>query len=312
MITTNNFRQLNRINDIFFKYLLGSEERKNYTLNFLNTTLDLSGKDMFTDLFFADKEKMPQMADGKLSILDILAITNSGTRVNIEIQVCKDRYMAQRALYYWAKVYGDQLQKKESYDKLNKVISIILMDFEFFEQYKDEFHQLYHIKNDGHPKDILTDHLEMHFIELEKIHYSDIKKLKRSDRWIAYLSKKVNDKDRKELTVMDPVLKDVMDSENAFVSDMQLWREYEAREKAVRDEKSHLLTARLDGIDEGIAKGIALEKVNSEKKLKQKTLDIVRKCLVKGMNVETVADVASIPVSEVLKVQAELDTHEKQ
>ena len=122
MTNTQQPITLNRLNDIFFKYLLGSEERKNYTLNFLNTTLDLSGDAMFTDLTFADKEKPPQMTDGKVSILDILAITNKGTRVNIEVQICKYRYMAERALYYWSRIYGGQLQKKESYDKLNKVM----------------------------------------------------------------------------------------------------------------------------------------------------------------------------------------------
>ena len=250
MTTAQHPITLNRLNDIFFKYILGSEERKDYTLNFLNTTLDLSGKDMFKDLTFADKEKLPQLADGKSAILDILAITNTGIKINIEVQVCKDRYMAERALYYWSRVYGGQLQKKESYDKLNKVISIILMDFDFFEQYESEFHQLYHITNDAHPQDRLIDHFEMHFIELDKLHYSDIKKLKQSDRWIAYLSRKVNDHDRKELTEMDSILKDVAKSEDKFVSDLQLWREYEAKEKAIKDEQSHLLTAKLDGRDE--------------------------------------------------------------
>ena len=254
MKTTQHPITLNRLNDIYFKYLLGSEERKDYTLNFLNTTLDLSGKDMFTDLTFADKELLPQMVDGRVSILDILAVTSNRTRVNIEVQICKYRYMAERALYYWSRIYGGQLQKKESYDKLNKVISIILMDFDYFEQYEIEFHQLYHITNVSHPQDRLTDHFEMHFIELNKIHYSDIKKLKRSDRWIAYLSKKVDDKDRKELAEMDSILKDVAKSEDKFVSDLQLWREYEAKEKAIRDERSYLIGARMDGIEEGQAK----------------------------------------------------------
>ncbi len=144
--------RLNRINDIFFKYLLGSEERKRYTLNFLNTTLDLSGEAMFTDLTFADKERLPQLPEGKSAILDILAITDTDTKVNIEVQVCKDRYMAERALYYWSRVYGGQLQKKESYDKLNKVISIILMDFDFFTQLESEFHQQYFVINSRHPE----------------------------------------------------------------------------------------------------------------------------------------------------------------
>ena len=41
---------------------------------------------------------------------------------------------------------------------------------------------------------------------------------------------------------------------------MQLWREYEAREKAIRDEKSHLLTAIQEGEEKGIAQGRAEEK----------------------------------------------------
>ena len=284
MKNTQHSITLNRLNDIFFKYLLGSEERKNYTLNFLNTTLDLSGKDMFTDLTFADKEKLPQVADGKLTILDILAITDKGTRVNIEVQVCKDRYMAERALYYWSRIYSTQLQNKESYAKLNKVISIILMDFDFFEHYKAEFHQLYQITNEVHPQDRLTEHFEMHFIELEKIHYADIKKLKRSDRWIAYLSKKTSDNDRKELTEMDSILKDVAESEDKFVSDLQLWREYEAREKAIKDEQSHLLTARLDGMEEGKAEN------------QQAT---ARRFLKLGLDCETVAAGTGLSIEEV-------------
>ncbi len=287
MTNTQHPIHLNRINDIFFKYLLGSEERKDYTLNFLNTTLDLSGKAMFTDLTFADKEKLSQMADGKAAILDILATTDTGTKVNIEVQVCKDRYMAERALYYWSRVYDGQLQKKESYDKLNKVISIILMDFDFFEQYEAEFHHLYHITNDVHPQDRLVDHFEMHFIELEKIHYSDIKKLKRSDRWIAYLSKKTSDRDRKELTEMDSILKDVAESEDKFVSDLQLWREYEAKEKAIKDEQSHLLTARLDGIEEGEA--------NEKHKTVQRLFSL-------GVPLQTIAVGTDLTIDEVQEV----------
>ena len=56
---------------------------------------------------------------------------------------------------------------------------------------------------------------------------------------------------------MDSILKDVAKSEDKFVSDLQLWREYEAKEKAIRDERSYLIGARMDGIEEGEKKGIA-------------------------------------------------------
>lgn len=239
--------QLNRVNDVFFKYTLGSKERKNWTLNFLNITLDLQGEEQFTDISFADKDLLPQELDDKLSIVDILATTNNGTMVNIEVQVCKDKFMAERALYYWARIFGGQLHKKETYDKLHKVISLVLLDFDFFTLedyplYKDEYHQSYHIRNDNHRDDILSP-LEMHFIELEKIQYSDIKSLKRSDRWIAYFSKKVSDADRKELANMEPVIKEALENEAVFLNNHELRRRYEAREKAWRDEQSRIKTA---------------------------------------------------------------------
>ena len=41
---------LNRLNDVFFKSLLGSEERKALTLNFINSILDRHDDDAFVDL----------------------------------------------------------------------------------------------------------------------------------------------------------------------------------------------------------------------------------------------------------------------
>lgn len=97
---------MNRLNDVFFKYTLGSTERKNWTLNFLNITLDLKGNQQFKDISFSDKDLLPQELDEKLSILDILATANDGTIVNIEVQVCKDKFMADRSLYYWSRIFG--------------------------------------------------------------------------------------------------------------------------------------------------------------------------------------------------------------
>ena len=39
---------LNRLNDVFFKALLGSEERKTLTLNFINAILNREGSNAFT------------------------------------------------------------------------------------------------------------------------------------------------------------------------------------------------------------------------------------------------------------------------
>ena len=58
---------LNRLNDVFFKALLGSEERKTLTLNFINAILNREGSNAFTSVTFSDKEIVPPRIDGKLS-----------------------------------------------------------------------------------------------------------------------------------------------------------------------------------------------------------------------------------------------------
>ena len=62
----------NRLNDVFFKALLGSEERKTLTLNFINAILNREGSNAFTAVTFSDKEIVPPRIDGKRSFLDVL------------------------------------------------------------------------------------------------------------------------------------------------------------------------------------------------------------------------------------------------
>lgn len=93
-------RELNRLNDVFFKYLLGDAKKKSLTLSFINGILNRTGNDLFTDLEFLDKEMTPITEAGKVSVLDIRARMNDGSQVNLEVQVCKDPDMARRSLYY--------------------------------------------------------------------------------------------------------------------------------------------------------------------------------------------------------------------
>ena len=46
----------NRLNDLYFKKLLGDKNRKNLTLSFLNAILNKDEREYFTDITFLDKE----------------------------------------------------------------------------------------------------------------------------------------------------------------------------------------------------------------------------------------------------------------
>ena len=221
-----NTLKINRMNDFYFKYLLGSEQRKHLTIQFLNDVLYENEETQIEDVVFLDKDQDPDFEHEKLSKLDILAQTNTGAQIDIEVQVLKHSYLSERFLYYWAGLYGSQLKEKKQYTQLKPTISIILLDFDYLPE--TAWHNIYHICNDL-SKQRLTDHFAMHFIEIKKFTYSDIKKLTKLGTWAAYFSK-CDEKEMEMLTMSNTVMKDVAKAENAFTSDETMRYKYMLRE----------------------------------------------------------------------------------
>ena len=271
---------LNRLNDVFFKALLGSEERKTLTLNFINAILNREGSNAFTSVTFSDKEIVPPRIDGKLSFLDVLVKMDDGTRVHVEVQVLMDEYMVNRSLYYWGRIYSRELEKGNLYGDLSPVITINLLDFNQFPQYQT-YINTYHITNDD-THDILTNHLEMHFIELKKIHISDIKKLKRSERWIAYFSPNFTDQERRSLAMSDTAIQEAMDYEKQFATNNELKSAYWEHERTMRDIASALYSREKAGQERGERIGQERGEKIGDKTGRQALSTLIQKLLQEG------------------------------
>ena len=271
---------LNRLNDVFFKALLGSEERKTLTLNFINAILNREGSNAFTSVTFSDKEIVPPRIDGKLSFLDVLVKMDDGTRVHVEVQVLMDEYMVNRSLYYWGRIYSRELEKGDLYGDLRPVITINLLDFNQFPQYQT-YINTYHITNDD-THDILTNHLEMHFIELKKIHISDIKKLKRSERWIAYFSPNFTDQERRSLAMSDTAIQEAMDYEKQFATNNELKSAYWEHERTMRDIASALYSREKAGQERGERIGQERGEKIGDKTGRQALSTLIQKLLQEG------------------------------
>ena len=107
-------RTQNRLNDYFFKRLMGDDKRSDLTLRFLNLILNRTEENAFKKVEFLNPE---------YSLFDDI----------------------------------------------------------------DTWHNVARFKLDNTDK-ILTDCITMHFLELPKLKYSDIKKVKRLEAWGAYFS----------------------------------------------------------------------------------------------------------------------------
>ena len=294
-----NTLKINRMNDFYFKYLLGSEQRKHLTIQFLNAVLYENEETQIEDVSFLDKDQDPEFAQEKLSKLDILARTNTGMQIDIEVQVLKHAYLSERFLYYWAGLYGSQLKEKDQYTQLKPTISIILLDFVYLPE--TAWHNVYHIYNDI-SKQRLTEHFAMHFIEMKKFTYSDIKKLTKLGTWAAYFSN-CDTKEMEVLTMNNNVMKDVAKAENAFTNDETMRYQYMLREKAIRDYYSGLDDAKQEGIAIGEERGEERgRKLGLAQGVQQEKMANILGMLREGIDMAVIAKITSCSIEEIQQI----------
>ena len=86
-------------------------------------------------------------------------------------------------------------------------------------------------------------------------------------------------------------------------------REYEASKKAYRDIKNSVDTAKREGIAEGMEKGMkqGMEKgmkQGMEKGLEQRSLEIARKMLAKGMDAASVMEITGLSAEQMQQLKA--------
>jgi predicted transposase/invertase (TIGR01784 family) len=65
-------------------------------------------------------------------MLDVHAILNDFSHINIEIQMQNIGEYDKRSLYYWAKLYEEQLKKRVDYKNLKPAIYINVLKFNLF------------------------------------------------------------------------------------------------------------------------------------------------------------------------------------
>lgn len=288
----NKIKNFSRLNDYFFKNLMGKDERKGLALDFLNSIVELEDNKYFVDLKFLNTEKTPDKIDGKLSRLDIQAQTDDGTFWDIEVQVSREDYMPERSLFYLSRIYGNQLNFGEKYPVLKRTIGINLLNFNL-DQLKtlSSWHNYccFCVPNTNV---VVTCHLEMHFLELPKIKISDIKKLKKAEQWGAYFSGKYTDKDMEVLAMNNPVIKQALDYEAYFNSNDELRKEYLAREEAILDERIRHGYSHQRGVQEGIQK--------------EKLQNIIN-FLKLGVDIETIAKGVNLSIDEIKKISKQVN-----
>ncbi|GGA43517.1 Rpn family recombination-promoting nuclease/putative transposase [Paenibacillus physcomitrellae] len=190
--------------------------------------------------------------------------TSKGELANIEMQLFNPYHMEKRTLFYWSEMYYHQIPKGGNYNTLQKCVTINILNYSSLPN--DRYHSVFHLRED-HTGIALLDDIEIHVIELTKL---DPQKVTLNEggliNWLMFL--KGADKSNWEvLTVKEPMLKKAMNTLEFLSQDTAARMAYDARMKALSDEKSRIESAMKVGREEGKVEGKAEGKAETALKL---------------------------------------------
>ena len=279
--------------DIAFKKIFGVEENKDLLISLINSIV--GADDQVSEVTLLNPYNPKSFKKDKLSILDIKAKGVDGKRFNIEIQISDEADYDKRALYYWAKLYTEQLQVAQDYSTLSKAIGIHILNFTSIPQAKD-YHNVFHIaeKNEGFA---YFEDLELHTIELNKFssnaneELADIvAKVKTSlDMWSAFLT-------RNDLLKVDNLPKGLNDANLKKAITVLEVMNFSPEERDFYEDHLKWLRVETNSLKKMRAEGKAEGKAEENTRVK---IEIASAMLLDGDSVEKVAKITGLSITDI-------------
>jgi predicted transposase/invertase (TIGR01784 family) len=171
--------------DIAFKKVFGSESWTDLTASLINAVLEPPPQQRLVEVELLNPYSEKMTLDDKVSILDIKARDDQGRLYNLEMQMLATAALVQRLLFYWSRVYSQQLSEGDDYTRLRPTISICFVNGALFGD-RPEHHTLFRLL-DATGQVCLTDDLVVHVIELPKFTRTLAELRTPLDFWLYFL-----------------------------------------------------------------------------------------------------------------------------
>ena len=286
--TQTQQKPINRLNDLLFKAVFGSDSNKLATMSLINAILGLEGDHALRDITFTNTEKVPEEVDDKLCRFDITGELSNGDQIDIEIQVTNEGSFEKRTLFYWTRMYS--LAEGQDYSQLRRSIAVNIMDFNVWQgEVPHSVFALYNLATGER----MTDDIEIHFIEMKKYRPTPDAPMTKLDKWLAYLGNKLDETEFKQLLQENP---DIAAAHRAEVKFMKLTANqlaYQRREDAIRDFNSAMRSSEEKG-----------------RRTEQKR--IIKTMRLKGMSAAEITEMVDLTLQQVEQYIAEINAENLQ
>ena len=273
--------------DFVFKKIFGTEKNKPILINFLNAVIKPTTPIKDVEIKNNDIDK--DFLEDKFSRLDVKATTSNKEHINIEIQVKNEYNMIQRTLYYWSKMYSEQIQNRDNYSKLERTVCINILNFKYLKN--DKYHNAYRLKEITSNEE-LTDLQEIHFIELPKFNEIgnkenvDVEKMDALEKWLEFLVEPESNTVR-QLELSNEEIKLAKSELYRLSMDSNEREQYNMREKAIYD--------RISALENAEAKG----KIERE-------LELIKESLNQGLEISLISKITGLSEEEILKIKKDI------
>ena len=192
----NTKERLDLKNDYVFKRIFGKPENNEELKELLEAILNIE----INKVEVKNPEITKDYTDEKLGVLDIRAQINEDIIIDIEMQISNVKTMINRNIAYTSRLIAEDSRAGETYRTLKKFISITILGENLLE--RNTYHSIVHLKFEeveqnkqiemGYQKEqeILTDRIEIHYIELKKFLKKNPEMNSKLEQWLWLLAGK--------------------------------------------------------------------------------------------------------------------------
>ena len=283
-------------NDVIFKCLLGNPGNERITKSFLEHITGEEIEEISTNFKLELLKEKPKDKH-------LIAKDKYLQKYIVEMQRKAYDYLPDRFIAYLSKTYVADIKVKEDYKKLKRTVLVVLIeeDFPNLESIQ-EYHTVWHYREENHKEKILTKNTEIHILELQK--YKRYKnQTGEIDPWLEFFinpyGEEVQNMARTRAELEEAVRQLRLlnaDEEVQQLADAEDWARYDYNSAMSEMKQKGLEAGLAEGKAKGLAEGKAEGKAEGEKKA---NLKIAQKMLEKKMDINLIAELTGLTEEEI-------------
>lgn len=236
--------------DFVFKRIFGAESRKSILIALLNHLLELDGDQRILDVQHLTAEQHIDVAELKLSIVDVKCTDASGRHFVVEMQVLKVEGFEKRVVYNASKAYVMQLRNAEEYPALCDVVGVTICNFNLWPEknsqggFKVPMLSRWRLQ-EQHSGEKGLSQVQYAFLELPKYEAGDAPNTL-VEKW-AFFFREAKNLNVVPLPLLEPPFRDALDVARTAGFSAEEWEAYERAKMAEQDSRGALAVARTEG-----------------------------------------------------------------